>query len=264
MDFNLLIDWVVRIGISIIVFIIAKIIGKIIYKSILKVSEKTEKINLQYKNTMKTLINLAMYSLAVFITISVLFKDLAPVLAGLGVSGIIIGLAVKEPLENMICGILIMVNKLIVEEEAVDINGTSGVVKEIKLNHVHMNTFDGKSINMPSKFVWGSTIVHFWPQGFRRNEINVGVAYNSDLQKVLELLNKAVNSYPELYKDENHNPVILFTGFGTSSIDFSVKYWVEKDKFLGSQFEIAKIIKNEFDSNGIEIPFNQLDVYIKK
>lgn len=258
-----IIEWAIRIGVSIAILLVARWLSGLFYKAFIKFTEKTSVVSVQYRKTMRTLFNLAFYALAAFIIISVLFKNLAPVLAGLGVSGIIVGLAVKEPLENLISGILIMINKLIYEGEAVDIGGTSGGVQEIKLNHVLIKTWDGKLVTIPSKNVWAATIIHFWPENIRRNDLSVGVSYSSDLNKVMKILEEAVNSYEKLYVDDNHKPMIQFTGYGASSIDFVVRFWVEKANFVDSSTELAKIIKSRFDENGIEIPFSQLDLHIK-
>jgi len=259
---NTIIEWAIRIGISIVILLLAKWLAGLFYKAFIKLAEKTSVISTQYRKTMRTLFNLAFYALAAFVIISVLFKNLAPVLAGLGVSGIIVGLAVKEPLENFICGILIMLNKLVYEGEAVDIGGTSGGVQEIKLNHVLIKTWDGKLVTIPSRNVWAATIIHFWPENIRRNDLTVGVSYSSDLNKVMKILEESVNSYEKLYVDDNHKPMIQFTGYGASSIDFVVRFWVEKPNFIASSTELAKIIKSRFDENDIEIPFNQLDLHI--
>ena len=139
----------------------------------------------------------------------------------------------------------------------------SGGVQEIKLNHVLIKTWDGKLVTIPSKNVWAATIIHFWPDNIRRNDLNVGVSYSSDLNKVMKILEEAVNSYEKLYVDDSHKPMIQFTGYGASSIDFVVRFWVEKANFVDSSTELAKIIKSRFDENGIEIPFSQLDLHIK-
>ncbi len=261
---SIIIDWAIRIGVSILIFIIARWLSKIFYNGFMKLSKKTGIVNVQYQRTLKTLFNIAFYALAIFIIVSVLFKNLTPVLTGLGVSSIIIGLAVKDPLENFICGILIMLNKLIVEGEAVEISGQSGSIVEIKLNHVLLKTWDGKMITMPSRSVWTATIIHFWPENIRRNDLNVGVSYSSDLNKVMRVLEESVNSYEKLYKDESHKPVIQFTGYGSSSIDFVVRFWVERSNFVNSSTDLAKIIKTKFDENGIEIPFDNKDKIRRK
>jgi small conductance mechanosensitive channel len=78
----------------------------------------------------------------------------------------------------------------------------------------------------------------------------------------MKILEDSVNSYEKLYVDDNHKPMIQFTGYGASSIDFVVRFWVERPDFIASSTELAKIIKSKFDENGIEIPFSQLDLHI--
>lgn len=262
-SWDVIIDWAIRIGFSIIIFIIAKIIGKIIHKGIVRVAEKTDGVNLQYKKTMKTLINLAMNIIAAFIIISVLFEDFGPMLAGLGVSGIVIGLAVKEPLGNLIAGILIMLNKIVVEGEAVEIGSFSGAIEELNLNHVKLKTWDGKMIDIPTMTVWTSSIIHYWPEDIRRNEISVGISYDDDIPKAMDLLNNIISDFEMKYIDDDHQPVVLFQGYGASSIDFVVRYWVKRPDFFSSKNELAKIIKKEFDEKGLEIPFTQIDLHMK-
>ncbi|SDC83467.1 mechanosensitive ion channel family protein [Geotoga petraea] len=256
------IDWGIRIGLSILIFVIAKIVGNIIYNTIIRLSEKTKKIKFQYKKTMKTLINLAMYIIAAFIIISVLFKNLGPMVAGLGVSGIVIGLAVKEPLGNLIDGILIMMNKLVVEGEAVEINNYSGSIIEINLNHLKLKTWDGQMIDIPNTVVWNSSIIHYWPEDIRRNEISVGISYDDDIPKAMELLNEIINNFEMKYIDDDHQPAVLFQKYGSSSIDFIVRYWVKRPDFFSSKNELAKIIKKEFDEKGLTIPFTQIDLHM--
>jgi small conductance mechanosensitive channel len=79
----------------------------------------------------------------------------------------------------------------------------------------------------------------------------------------MKILEESVNSYEKLYVDDNHKPMIQFTGYGTSSIDFVVRFWVERPNFIASSTELAKIIKSKFDENDIEIPFTQVDLHIK-
>lgn len=257
------IDWGIRIGLSIIIFLIAKLIGNIIHKTIIRFAEKTDGINLQYKKTMKTLINLVMNIIAAFIIISVLFEDFGPMLAGLGVSGIVIGLAVKEPLGNLIAGILIMINKLVTEGEAVEIGSYSGAIQELNLNHVKLKTWDGKLVDIPTMTVWSSSIIHYWPEDIRRNEINVGISYDDDIPKAMEILNDVVKNSDLVYIDEGHQPMVLFNGYGASSIDFVVRFWAKRDDFFSSKNELAKTIKKQFDEKDLEIPFTQIDLHMK-
>ncbi|WGS63969.1 mechanosensitive ion channel family protein [Marinitoga aeolica] len=262
MNVELIIDYSIRIGISIIVLILTKIFSKITYSSVIKIVEKAGK-SLSYKNTLKVLINIASYTLGGFIILSLIFKDFMPFLTGLGVSGVIVAFAIQEPLANFICGILLMFSKTIKEGDAIEVNGVSGSVKQIDLNHTIINTFDGKLVRIPNKTMWSSSITNYWPSDIRRSEINIGVSYDTNLNDFLEIINGYLKKSNLIYKDENHNPIVLFSGFGASSIDFSIKFWLKKEDFFEGTKKIATEIFDLLNKNNIEIPFNQLDVNIK-
>ncbi|KUK81547.1 MAG: MscS Mechanosensitive ion channel [Petrotoga mobilis] len=257
------INYLIRIGISILIIVIARYLAKLLHRIIINTAERSGKVTLQYKKSLMTILKIAMYTLGGFIIISVIFTNLSAFLAGLGIGGIILALAVQEPLGNLICGILIMLNHLIVDGEAVEINGISGSVEEINVNHVIIRTWDGRRINLPSKEVWSSKIIHYWPSNIRRNEVKVGVSYSSDLNKVINVIDEAVRSAELVHIDDDHQPMILFDGYADSSINFIVRFWAKRENFLASSMDVAKSIKQKFEENKVEIPFNQLDLHIK-
>lgn len=261
-NMDLIIDYSIRIGISVFVLIITKIVSKFLYTSLIKITEKTGK-SLQYRNTLKVLINIASYTLGGFIILSLLFKDFMPFLTGLGVSGVVVAFAVQEPLSNFICGILLMFSKAVKEGDAIEVNGISGSVKQIDLNHTIINTFDGKQVRIPNKTIWSSSITNFWPSDIRRSEVNIGVSYNTNISEFLNILNDYLEKSKFIYKDENHNPFILFSGFGASSVNFSIKFWLKKEDYFEGTKKIATEIFDLLNEKNIEIPFNQLDVHIK-
>ncbi|SHE43511.1 small conductance mechanosensitive channel [Marinitoga hydrogenitolerans DSM 16785] len=261
-NWNMIIDYSIRIGISIIVLFLSKFFSKIFYSSLVKVAEKTGR-SLSYKNTLKVLINIATYTLGGFVILSLIFKDFMPFLTGLGVSGVIVAFAIQEPLANFICGILLMFSKAIKEGDAIEVNGIAGVVSQIDLNHTLLKTFDGKLVRIPNKTMWSSSITNYWPTDIRRSEINIGVSYKTNLKEFLELINIYFKNSTLIYKDENHNPFVLFSKFGDSSIDFSIKFWLKREDYFEGTKKIATEIFELLNKNNIEIPFTQIDVNIK-
>ncbi|BBE31542.1 mechanosensitive ion channel protein [Tepiditoga spiralis] len=254
---DIIIDYSIRIGASLLLLFLTKVVSNVLYNAI------TKNIKLKYKNSTKSLINLASYTFSVFIIISILFKDFMPFLTGMGISGIIVGLAVKEPVSNFICGILIMMNKIFLENEAVEINDVSGTIEEITLNHVLIKTWDGKLAYIPNNIVWSSKIIHYWPENIRRNELIIGISYESNIQKALSIINETLKNF-DIVDDENHSTMILFDSFNSSSIDFNIKFWVKKEDFFTLKMNLAKKLKEEFDKNGIEIPYQKIDLKILK
>ncbi|HOB15634.1 MAG TPA: mechanosensitive ion channel family protein [Defluviitoga sp.] len=255
--------YLIKIGISVLIIVLAKYLAKLIYKIILSTAEKRGKVAITYKRSLMTMINIAMYTLAAFIIISVIFTNLSAFLAGLGIGGVIIAFAVQEPLGNLICGFLIMLNHLVVDGEAVEIDGIGGTVQEIDVNHVILKTFDGKLIHFPSKEVWTNKIIHYWPEDIRRNEIKVRVSYLHDINLIAKVLNEAVNSSELVYIDDSHKPAVVFDSYGDSSMNFVVRFWVKRENFINSSLNVAEKIKQKFLEYNLEIPYNQIDLHVK-
>lgn len=262
-NLDVIISFLLNVIYSLIVLFIAKFFTKGLYSLLLRFSNKETSFLQQYKKSLKTLLNFVIFTIAGFIIISIFYGDIGPFLAGLGIGGIIIAFAVQEPLSNFICGILILINRLIIEGEAVEISGIAGSIEEINLNHVVLKTFDGRTVNLPAKKVWSSEITHFWPGEVRRNEITVGVSYSSDLNKVLEVFNQVFEESETIEKTDATKPAIVFGKYNNSSIDFILRFWAKKQNFFPSSMEIAKLIKVKFAENNIEIPFDQLDIHQK-
>jgi small-conductance mechanosensitive channel len=95
----------------------------------------------------------------------------------------------------------------------------------------------------------------------RRQEILVGVKYGTDLNKVLEILNKVVPEHPNVLK--NPGPLIIFIGFGNSSLDFRVLFWTHFDVGLSTKSAVGVAIDEAFKKEGVEIPFPQRDLHLK-
>ncbi|SHH46370.1 mechanosensitive ion channel family protein [Thermosipho atlanticus] len=258
-------EWLLIYWDEILFSVITIIIAWIFYKYLSKLIQKSLKVlgkDLKAPKTVNFFMGLVISIFAILVLLNIWNVDLMPYIAGLGISGIVVGLALQEPLANFISGILVMTTRKLFEGEVVDVNGISGIVDEIKINHSYLRTFDGKLVLLPNKSVWSGTVTKFWPGPVRRVKMDVGVSYNSDLETVLKLLQRAIDEEPLVVKDGVSN-FIAFKQFGSSSIDFTVYFWVERSTYFDAVNALAVRIKKIFDDEGVEIPFTQIDVHMK-
>jgi len=245
--------------------LITILVGYIIYKYVIKIIQKSLQVfgkGLKAPKTVQFFIGIIVAVFVILILLSIWNVDLLPYITGLGISGVIVGLALQEPLANFVSGLLVMTTRKLFEGEVVDINGLTGVVNEIKINHIYLKTFDGKLILIPNKNVWSGTVTKFWPGPVRRITMDVGVSYDSDLETVIKLLQQAIEEEPLVVKEEVSN-FIAFKQFGASSIDFTVYFWVERSTYFDAVNALALRIKKIFNENGVEIPFTQIDVHMR-
>ncbi|ACM23322.1 MscS Mechanosensitive ion channel [Thermotoga neapolitana DSM 4359] len=235
-------------------YLIFKWLFKLIEKSVEKLGKE-----LQMRNTIRFFLGLIIAVIAIMVVLDIWDLNLAPMLAGVGIGGLVVGLALQEPLSNFFSGIFLLVSRAVKEGEALEVGGVSGTVEVVNLNHTVIKTWDGKRVMIPNRSVWNDKIIHFWPSSVRRQEITVGVPYSADLRKVVEIFQKALEDEETVEKDPA--PAIVFSGFNSSSIDFVIRFWVNRDNFFEGVKRLAFRIKDYLEKEGIYIPFPQLDVH---
>ena len=173
-----------------------------------------------------------------------------------------VGLALQTLFQDIIAGVLILVDQTIHVGDIVEIDGKVGRVEEIKLRTTRAVTIDNKVLIIPHHLYLTNSLYNWTQNGSEtRENIEVGVAYGSDVNKVKELLIQAANSHPSILSVPP--PLVLFTNFGDSSLNFKLVFTLN-DSFQGAmpksdlRFEIDKL----FRENNITIPFPQRDVHI--
>nr|WP_296904417.1 mechanosensitive ion channel family protein [Thermotoga sp.] len=247
-----------RLVLTVITVAVSYLMFKWLFKLIEKSVEKQGK-ELQMRNTIRFFLGLIIAVIAIMVILDIWDLNLVPMLTGVGIGGLIVGLALQEPLSNFFSGIFLLISRAVKEGDAVEIGGISGTVEVVNLNHTVIRTWDGKKVMIPNKSVWNDKIIHFWPLNVRRQEITVGVPYSANLRKVVEIFQKALEDEETVEKDPA--PAIVFDAFNSSSIDFIIKFWVTRENFFEGVKRLAFRIKDYLEKEGIYIPFPQLDVH---
>jgi len=179
-----------------------------------------------------------------------------------GILGIIIGFAAQTTISNFLAGILLFIDRPFKVGDPVSIGSASGVVTEISILSTKVRTWDGYVVRMPNQDVFTATISNYSRNVARRITIQVGIAYGSDIAKAKEAIMKALEEHP--YVLVKPAPDVFVDSFGDSAIILNVRAWAPNKVWFATRMELPDIIKKALDEAGIEIPFPQLDVYIKK
>ncbi len=212
-------------------------------------------------NTTKTILIVFFGLIGVIGVLKIFDLSVTPLLASLGIGGIVVGLALQEPLSNLFSGILILTTGAVKEGEAIGLGEDSGVVEAVRINHTLVRTWDGRLVLIPNRTVWSSRIIHFWPGEARRLEFTVGIPYDVNLEAAERALWKAIKTSTTVEQELGNN--VIFKGFGPSSIDYNVYVWFKRENWGKVQNEIARRIVECLKEEGISIPFPQLDLHIK-
>jgi small-conductance mechanosensitive channel len=203
-----------------------------------------------------------LYSGLTIIIISILsdlgFK-LTHLLGAAGIVGIAIGFASQTSVSNIISGLFLIAEKPFEVDDVITVGGTTGVILSIDILSVKLRTFDNKYIRIPNETLIKSELTNITRFPIRRVDINVGVAYKEDIGKVRSVLLDIAHKNPLCLNAPQ--PLVIFSGFGNSSIDMMFLVWAVKADWLNLKNNIMEEIKKRFDEEGIEIPFPHLSLY---
>ena len=185
--------------------------------------------------------------------------EIGPLVAGLGVTGFIVGFACQESLANLAAGIMIALNQPFQVGDLVEISGVTGFVDETNMMATKLHTPDNKRIVAPNGSIWGSTITNYSALDTRRVDLVMGVSYSSDIGKAKEVINSVLKANEMvLYNPE---PTVEVVEMADSSVNLVVRPWCKTPDYWNVYFSVNHAAKEALDQAGIEIPFPQMDVH---
>ena len=188
--------------------------------------------------------------------------NVAPLIAGLGVTGFILGFAFQESLGNLASGMMIAINEPFKVGDFVEIAGFAGTVNEVNMMATVLATGDNKKIVVPNKSAWGSPIVNYSALGKRRVDLTVGISYGSDIAKAIEIATRTVSAIPGVLAEPALR--VAPSSLDDSAVTLVVRPWVNAADYWTVHAAALKAVKEAFDREGISIPFPQLDVHVDK
>ena len=258
-------DWIWT---SITKVIIALVLMFISFKVINIITRRIEKRALK-KNADKTIVKTLMYTLRIALKIVILLcligfvgintSGLTALVTSLGVC---VGLAVNGTLSNFAGGVMIILSRPFKIGDYIEAQGYGGTVEEIRITNTKIVTSDNKVVYIPNGVLSTETIVNYSEKDLRRLEFVFSIGYADNYSKAKEILEDILSSHPLTLKEKEI--FVRMAEHGASSINIKARAWVKNNDYWSVHFDVMEAVKKAFDENGIEIPFNQLDVHIKQ
>jgi len=180
------------------------------------------------------------------------------IIAVLGAAGLAIGLALQGTLSNVASGIMLLLLRPFSVGDWIETNSISGTVREIGLFATQIDTFDNIYITVPNSSIWSATIINNSRHKIRRMDLDIGIGYDSDLNKVEKALmtltkDKRILSDPE--------PQFLVVDYADSAILVRLRLYAQYEDFFALNWDLKRRLKPLLDSHNIEIPFPQRVVH---
>jgi small-conductance mechanosensitive channel len=185
--------------------------------------------------------------------------ELSPLLGAAGIVGIAIGFASQTSVSNVISGLFLIAEQPFVVNDVIRVGTITGQVLSIDILSVKLRTFDNQFVRIPNETILKSEVTTITRFPIRRADLILSVAYKEDIGRVKEILKQISHDNPLCLQEPE--PLIIFQGFGASSIDLQFSVWAAKEDWLTVKNQIYEEIKKRFDSEAIEIPFPHVSLY---
>ncbi|WP_298764628.1 mechanosensitive ion channel family protein [uncultured Polaribacter sp.] len=258
--------------IAIVVFLFTLLIAKYFSKLLQKLLRKTS-IQISMRRVLGRAIAMVIVAIGLFLILGILDLDktLKTILAGAGVAGLAVGLALQGALTNTFSGVVLSYIKNVKNGDWIKTNGYEGAIVDVDFRALTLRQKDNNLVYIPNKLVIENPIKNFSATEKSRVILENGVAYGSNLEKVKELTTQIIIDnfdVPETPEDV----LFLYRGFGNSAITYEIRFWINSSSALEvakAKSEAIMLIKKAYDKEGIGIPFpirtldfgNQLDKY---
>ena len=185
--------------------------------------------------------------------------NIAVLLGAAGILSVALGFASQTSASNLISGLFLVGEKPFELGDMIRVGETTGQVLSVDLLSVKLRTFDNLFVRVPNETLIKSEIVNLTRFPIRRYDLQVGVAYKEDIGKVRDVLTQVARDNPLCL--DHPKPMVIFQGFGDSSLDLQFSVWARRENFLPLRNSISEEVKNAFDEAGIEIPFPHRTLY---
>jgi len=180
-----------------------------------------------------------------------------------GALGVGIGFGLQNVVNNFVSGLILMFERPIQPGDIIDVDTLQGRVVEIGLRATRIKTWEGAEVVVPNGTLLSGNLINWTlSDSSRRIDVHVGVAYGSDARKVLEVLTAVARRQPLAMEDPE--PTVVFSGFGDSSLNFTVRFWIrDANTILAARTGGYVDTYEALAAAGIEIPFPQRDLHLR-
>ena len=254
-------NFLIRIAIAFLLYYI----GKRLIRFLLGIVKKTfAKSNMEegVATFLCSIIKFALYFILFLVIFQFLGFETSSVIAILGSAGLAIGLALQGSLANFAGGVLILIMKPFVVGDYIIVGDKEGIVQNIDIIYTKLQMVDNRTVIMPNGKLADSDIINVTKQDKRRIDITVGFDYSSDIKKVRGVLSRIIEGKEQILREDGID--IVVDSLGENSVDMAIHVWVKKEEYASVRWALLEEIKETFAKEGIVIPYNQLEVNIKK
>ena len=222
------------------------------------------KIDVNYHHFILSIIKITLITIYVVMVASKFFNiPMSSFVTVFGVVGFSLTLAIKDSLANLAGGFIIMLSKTFSRGDLISINDVEGFVQEVGLVYTKLSTIDNKTIFIPNSELSKSTLINYSNEANRKLSIKFAIDYSANITLAKELIGHSLTE-SNLVLLEPEEPLIAVAELDSSSVNIVVRVWCRNDDYLPLKYFLNENVKQKFNDNNINIPFNRMDISVVK
>lgn len=254
---------IINFGVRLLIAALMLLIGMRIIRGIRKmvrISLERADVEITLRRFLDAFVNAILTGVLIFIAAGQIGMDTASLIAILGSAGLALGLALQGCLTNFAGGVLILLVKPFRADDYIVTANGEGTVVSIGLVYTTLLTVDNKKIVIPNGTLANSPMTNVTTMEMRRLDLTVGIGYRADIKKAKEILSRAYEEHPDIVVEEGIS--VYVDNLGESAVTLGARGWVRTESYWQTKWDLTEEIKLAFDREGIEIPYNYLNVQV--
>lgn len=262
-EFDTFVIWLTANGIAIVTGLVILVAGWMLAgfakRALSRSFAGSTRIDKTIAPVLADVVRYAILAVAIIMALNQMGVQTTSILAVLGAAGLAIALALQGTLSNIAAGVMLIWLRPIATGEYIDTDAASGTVVEIGLFATKLRSADGVYVFAPNSTIWNTRITNYSREKTRRLDLKVGIGYGDDISKAREVLLRIAADERVLPEPA---PAVYVSDLGASAVEMLLRVWVKTPDYWDALFAFTEQAKRDFDTAGISIPFNQLDLHL--
>ena len=260
-------NWIIGKSGSVLVAIIFIAVGLRVANILLKILRRSferSKMETSVAGFLLSAIRVLSYTLVFITAAAIVGIEVTSFVTVLGTASLAVGLALQGALSNLAGGVLILLLKPFqVGDYIIENNrNNEGTVISIDIFYTRLLTHDNKMVVIPNGILADNSLVNLTDESKRKVEVKISIAYDSDIRRVKELVYRLLKEEAGILQEEPKD--VFIDSFDDSGMTLGIRAWVKTEDYWKVTWKLREEVKETFDENGIEIPYNRLEVDLKK
>ena len=247
---------------AVLTLLICLVAVRLLLKLAKRLLDRSKRMNDRLRQIILTAVKVVLYILTGIITAGALGLNTSSLTALVSVLTLGVTLAAEDILGNVAGGLVILSSHPFNIGDEIEVSGTTGIVREITLNHTKIETFDGQFVMQPNKELSSSRVINYTAMGRRRVVRKITASYDAPTEQVKAACLEAVAATPNVLPSPA--PVVYLTDYGSSAIEYSVRCWTETKDYWGAYFALNENLRDAFASHNVEMTYDHLNVHISE